>query len=319
MHFLRLFFRAAALVACSSFLCPAQAAEPRPLKSVGVTVGDLGNPFFVQIVKGAQSAAERLGGTDVRFSALSSGYDLNRQVNQIDDFIAAKVDLIVLNAADSRGIAPAVRKARAAGIVVVAVDVAAEGGVDATVMSDNAQAGRIAAEYLCARLKGKGNVVIIGGPPVSAVTDRLAGASQAFAKHPEIRVLSRDQNGNGNREGGMAVMTDLLSAFPEVNAVFAINDPSAIGAALALRQARRTDIIVAGVDGAPDAVKALKDPKSAFAGTAAQDPFAMAERAVEVGFAVMQQKGGVDPKVLIPVSLVTRDNVAGFRGWSSSR
>jgi hypothetical protein len=104
------------------------AAGESPLRSVGITVGDSGNPFFVQIAKGAEVKARELGGAGVKVSAVSAGYDLNQQANQIDDFIAAKVDLIVLNAADSKGIAPAVKKARAAGIQVVAVDVAAEGG-----------------------------------------------------------------------------------------------------------------------------------------------------------------------------------------------
>ncbi|MFM9029944.1 MAG: substrate-binding domain-containing protein, partial [Opitutaceae bacterium] len=144
------------------------APAAQPLRSVAITVGDLGNPFFVQIAKGAEAQARDLGGAGVQITAVSSGYDLNQQTNQMEDFIAAKVDLIVLNAADTKGIAPAVRKARAAGIVGVAVDVAAEGGVNATVMSDNVQAGRVAAEYLVKRINGKGSVVIINGPPVSA-------------------------------------------------------------------------------------------------------------------------------------------------------
>ena len=287
------------------------------LRSVAITVGDLGNPFFVQIAKGAEAKARELGGAGVKITAVSSGYDLNQQTNQMEDFIAAKVDLIVLNAADTKGIAPAVRKARAAGIVVVAVDVAAEGGVNATVMSDNVQAGRLAAEFLVRRLGGKGDVVIVNGPPVSAVADRVAGAEAVFKASPGIRVLSRDQNAGGNRQGGMNVMTDLLTAHPKVGAVFAINDPSGLGAALALRQARRDDVVVAAVDGAPDAEKALQDARSAFAATAAQDPFTMAGKAVEVGFSILQGRPAPSERVLVPVSLVTRENIASYRGWTT--
>ncbi len=289
----------------------------QPLRSVAITVGDLGNPFFVQIAKGAEAKARELGGAGVKITAVSSGYDLNQQTNQVEDFIAAKVDLIVLNAADTKGIAPAVRKARAAGIVVVAVDVAAEGGVNATVMSDNVQAGRVAAEYLVKRLNGKGSVVIINGPPVSAVADRVAGAEAVFRATPGIRLLSRDQNAGGNRQGGMNVMTDLLTAHPQIDAVFAINDPSGLGAALALRQARRENVIVAAVDGAPDAEKALRDEKNAFAASAAQDPFTMAGKAVEVGFGILQGRPAPEGRVLVPVSLITRDNIAGYRGWTN--
>ncbi|MDB6126460.1 MAG: monosaccharide transporter substrate-binding protein family, partial [Verrucomicrobia bacterium] len=288
----------------------------RPLKSIGVSVGDLGNPFFVQIAKGAESEARAVGGAELKFTAVSSGYDLNAQMNQMEDFIASHVDLIILNAADTKGIAPAVRKARAAGIVVIAVDVAAAGGVDATVMSDNVQAGRLVAEFTARRLKGKGRVVILNGPSVSAVADRVAGAEEVFRRNPGIEVLSRDQNAEGNRMGGLNVMTSLLTAHPDIDAVFAINDPSALGAALALQQARRREIFVVGVDGAPDALKALRDPQSPFSATAAQDPFAMAVKAVKVGVEILHGQKPADPLILIPVTLVSRDNVGTFRGWT---
>lgn len=80
--------------------------------------------------------ARKLAGDSVKVTLVSSGYDLGQQVSQIDNFIAAKVDMIILNAADSKGIGPAVKRAKDAGIVVVAVDVAAE-GADATITSDN--------------------------------------------------------------------------------------------------------------------------------------------------------------------------------------
>lgn len=107
-------------------------------------------------------------------------------MSQIDNFIAAKVDMIILNAADSKGIGPAVKRAKDAGIVVVAVDVAAE-GADATITSDNTQAGEMACKYITDRLKGKGNVVIINGPPVSAVQNRVEGCQTEFKRHPTLR------------------------------------------------------------------------------------------------------------------------------------
>src|ERR1700752_198998 len=106
----------------------------KPLNSVAVTVGDLGNPFFVQIAHGAQDQAKKINPA-VKFTAQSSNYDVNTQANQIDNFISAGVQLLILNAADSKGIAPAVIRAKAAGMTVVAVDVTAAGGVDATITS----------------------------------------------------------------------------------------------------------------------------------------------------------------------------------------
>src|SRR6202035_1045144 len=82
-------------------------AESKKLDSVGLTVGDLGNPFFVQISHGAEAKAQQINGK-VKFTALSSNYDVNTQTNQIDNFISSNVNLILLGAADSKGIAPAV-------------------------------------------------------------------------------------------------------------------------------------------------------------------------------------------------------------------
>ncbi len=208
-------------LAVSLMLAMAPFAQAKELKSIGVTVGDLANPFFVQIAKGAELKAKELAGDKVNVVSVSSGYDLGQQVAQIDNFIAAKTDMIILNAADSKGIGPAVERARKAGIVVVAVDVAAD-GADATVTSNNYQAGEIACQTIVEKLNGKGNVVIINGPPVSAVQDRVQGCQDVFAKHADIKVLSHNQNAKGSREGGLEVMTSLLIAHPKIDAVFAI-------------------------------------------------------------------------------------------------
>jgi ribose transport system substrate-binding protein len=290
-------------------------AAEKELKSVGVTVGDLGNPFFVQIARGAEKEAKEVN-PNVKFTSLSSNYDVNNQTNQMDNLVSSGVNLILLGAADSKGIAPAVKRAKGAGSVVVAVDVGAEGGVDATVMSDNRQAGQQAAEYIVDKLKGKGQVVIVNGPPVTSVQDRVAGALDVFKKNPDIKILSQDQNAGGSRDGGLRVMTDLLTAFPKIDAVFAINDPTGIGCDLAAKQAQRNDFFIVGVDGSPDGVSALKAKGSLFEATPAQDPYAMAEKAVEVGADIIQGKKPEKDMILIPVKLITRENVNDYQGWT---
>ena len=287
----------------------------KKLNGVAVTVGDLGNPFFVQIAHGAEAAAKKINPT-VKFTAQSSGYDVNTQTNQMDNFVAAGVNLILLNAADSKGIAPAVIRAKAAGVTVVAVDVGAEGGVDATITSNNKQAGQLDGKFVADRLKGKGQVVIVNGPPVTAVIDRVAGFTEVIKQYPDIKILSQDQNAGGSRDGGLRVMTDLLTAFPKIDAVFAINDPTAIGCDLAAKQAQRKEFFIVGVDGAPDIVPALKDPSSLIAASAAQDPFTMAEKAVDIGNDIMNGKKPAEDLILIPVELITKDNVDQYKGWT---
>lgn len=283
---------------------------------VAATFGDLGNPFFFTMGQGVQDAARAID-PDARVTVVSSGYDLNTQTGQIDTFISAGVDIIVLNAADTAGIAPAVRRAKEAGIIVIAADVNADGGVDATVTSNNYQAGTQAGEYIVERLGGQGNVVIINGPPVSAVIDRVRGAQDVFAQYLGINVLSDNQNAGGNREGGLRVMTDLLTAFDQIDAVFAINDPTGIGADLAIQQAGRAgEMFIVGVDGAPDAVVALNQAESDFVATPSQDPYEMARRAVEIGNRILGGETLPDELILIPTALITRDNVDEYAGWT---
>lgn len=303
------FLFAAACLAGPSF------AADKQLKSVGLTVGDLGNPFFVQIAHGAAAQA-RTYNPDVKFISLSSNYNVKSQIEQMNSLVSSGVDLIILGAADSKGIAPGVKRAKAAGITVVAVDVGAEGGVGATVMSDNKQAGEEAGQYISDKLKGKGQIVIVNGPAVTSVQDRVAGALSVLKKYPGITILSQDKNALGTKEGGLQVMTDLQTAYQHLDAVFAINDPTALGCDLAAKQGGRTDYFIVGVDGSPAAVAAIKSKQGVFDATAAQDPYAMAEKAVEVGYAIMQGKKPEKDTILIPVKLVTRANIDEYTGWT---
>jgi ribose transport system substrate-binding protein len=304
--------------ACGMFLLVGLASPllaQKKLNALAVTVWDLGNPFFMEIAHGAQAAAKEIN-PNVKFTAESCNYDVSNQTNQLDKFVASGVNLILLGAADSHGIAPAVARAKAAGITVVAIDVGAQGGVDATVTSDDKQAGQLDGKFVVDRLKGKGNVVIVNGPPVTEVTDRVEGFLEEVKKYPDIKILSQDQNASGSRDGGFRVMTDLLTAFPKIDAVFAINDPTAIGCDLAARQAKRNNLFIVSVDGSPDIVPLLKDKDSLIAATAAQDPFTMAEKAVQIGYDIMSGKKPGAERTLIPVDLITKENVEQYKGWT---
>jgi ribose transport system substrate-binding protein len=289
-------------------------ADAKDLKKIGISLGSMGNPFFVALAKGAEAKAKEIN-PKVEVTALGFEYDLGKQVTQIDNFIASGVDLIMLNAADKKALAPAVKKAQAAGIVVVAVDVGSD-GVDATVMTDNVQAGQIACQYIVDKLGGKGDVIIQNGPQVTAVVDRVVGCKQVFAKAPGIKVLSDDQDAKGSREGGLNVMQGHLTRFAKIDAVFAINDPQAIGTDLAAKQLKRTGIVITSVDGAPDIEAALKGDTQVQA-SSSQDPYKMAQMAVEIGYGIMNGKKPEKTEILMPSKLVTRDNVKDYAGWTS--
>ena len=222
----------------------------------------------------------------------------------------------MLNAVDPVAIAPAIKRAEGQHMVVAAFDVAAQ-GADVTVMTDNTKAGEISCQYLAEQLGGKGDVVIVNGPQVSSVVDRVKGCEAAFKKFPNIKVQSDNQDAKGSRDGGLQVMQGLLTRYPHLDGVFAINDPSAIGCDLAAKQLHRTELKIASVDGSPDIEASLKQAGSLVIASASQDPYTMARRAVELGNQVINGQKPAQTTVLLPPDLITRENVGEYKGWSS--
>lgn len=287
-------------------------AQDKPLV-VGMSVGSLGHPYFAASIAGARDEVKTLSPKGA-ITIVSSEWDLSKQDNQITDFISAGDNLILLNAADPKAIGPAVKRAKAAGIVVAAFDVGAE-GADVTVMTDNVKAGNISCAELAKQINGKGNVVIINGPPVTSVVDRIAGCKSALEKFPDIKIVSDNQNPGAGRDGGFKAMQDFLTRFDHIDGVFAINDDQAIGADLAAAQAKRSEMKIAAVDGSPAGVDALRSGTSRLVVTASQDPYAMAAQAVDLGVAILQGKKPDQPVVLLEPKLVTAANAATTIGW----
>jgi ribose transport system substrate-binding protein len=304
------------LLAGAALALSANIAAAKELKSIGISLGSMGNPFFVALAKGATVEAKSVN-PNVKIITVGYDYDLGKQNTQIDNFIAAGVDLILLNPGDPKAIEPAIKRAQAAGIIVVSVDTHAE-GANATVETNNVQAGTIACQYLIDKMGGKGDMIIVNGPQVSSVIERVQGCKAVIGKNAGVKLLSFDQDAKGSRDGGLAVMQSLLTRFQKVDGVFAINDPTAIGAELAAKQLNRTSFPITAVDGAPDAETALKDPNSKqFVASASQDPFLMARLAVQQGVKLLNGQKLDHDVLLMDSKLVTRDNVGDYKGWSS--
>ncbi|WP_131114318.1 ABC transporter substrate-binding protein [Lichenihabitans psoromatis] len=306
------------LLASAALMIASGAASAKDLKSIGISLGSLGNPFFIALSKGAEAEAKKTN-PNVKVQTVGYDYDLGKQVTQIDNFIASGVDLILLNPGDPKALKPAIAKAQKAGIIVVAVDTYAD-GADAAVTTDNIQAGQIACQYIVDKLNAKGDVIIENGPQVSSVIDRVVGCKKAFGAASGLKILSSDQDAKGSRDGGLSVMQSLLTRFQKVDAIFAINDPQAIGSNLAAKQQNRSNIIITSVDGAPDIEAALKDANSPMIqASASQDPYLMARKAVQVGVDILSGKKPAELVTLIPPTLVTRDNVKDYKGWQAVR
>ncbi|MDQ0467208.1 ABC transporter substrate-binding protein [Labrys wisconsinensis] len=288
----------------------------KDIRSVGISVGSLGNPGFVIIANTATRLIKKAY-PQAQVTTVGYDYDLGKQVNQIDNFIAAGVDFILLNPGDPKAITPAIRKAQAAGIPVIAFDTVAD-GADAAVTTDNVMAGRISCQYIADKLNGKGSVIIENGPQVSAVVDRVTGCKAVFSKYPDIKILSDDQDAKGSRDGGLAVAQGYLTRFPKIDAIFTINDPQAIGTALAAKQANRGEFFITSVDGSPDIEAALKDPGlDMIKASASQDFYAIPKVSAQTGMDIVNGKKPEKTLLLIPSTLVTRENVGDYQGWNA--
>ncbi|MGV3573734.1 MAG: ABC transporter substrate-binding protein [Devosia sp.] len=303
---------AASALALAAGILPASAQEtPAKIEQIGLMVQDMSNPFFAAMEKGAQEAAAEIGAS---LNTQDAQLDLANQNTQIDAFIQQGVDLIVISAVDQAGIAPAIERAKAAGIIVMAVDTPAV-GADAVFQTNAIQAGEVSCTYLFEQMGGKGQVLLVDGTPIQTIIDRITGCKNVAANYPDIQIVGQQASRN-DRASGMSVTTDMLTANPDVTGIFGMNDPSALGAVLAVEQAGKAgQIKVTGVDGSPEAVQELNREGSPFIGTSTQNPGEMVRQAVKAAVAITEGTALTETNVLIPSILVTRDDVAEYPGW----
>lgn len=272
------------------------------MPTVGISISTLNNPFFVDLRDGAQAAAKRL---NVNLIILDSQNDSAKEASGIEDLISKKVTVILVNPTDSDAIVPTIKKANAAKIPVVTVDRGANGGVVvAHIASDNVAGGRMAAQYVGQRLKGRGNVVMLEGiAGTSAARDRGKGFREGLKKFPGIKIVA-SQTADFDRAKGLSVMENILQAQAKIDAVFAQNDEMALGAVQAIEAAKRQKaMFVVGFDAIADALKAVKAGK--MAATIAQQPKEMGRLAVEAAVKILH-KQKVPKFTPVPLKLVTK-------------
>ena len=230
-------------------------AVPDSGKTIGVTLLTRGHLFYRDLEQGMNDEAAKAG---YHLIVTSAEFDLGKQAGQIEDFIARKVDAIVVCPVDSRGVGPAIAKANAAGIPVFTADIAAqEGDITCHVASDNVAGGRLAGEFLAKTLGGKGEVAIVSQPSITSVLDRVSGFKDAIARFPEMTIVA-EVNGQGVRDRSLEAAADAMQAHPNLAGLFGINDDSALGALDAARQLNRPAIAIVGYDGTPPAVDAIR-------------------------------------------------------------
>ena len=232
---------------------PAQAAMKK--LRFGASFSGLHHPAYATVAKHMRSEAKKHG---VDIIITDSQDKLAKQVNDLEDMITKGVDVLFVNTV-SKGTEPTLRKAAAKGIKVVAVQRwNSDPAVVHFVGTDNKEMGRIGAEWVVKRMKGKGNLVVMSGIPGAASSDdRKTGSDAVWAKNKGIKVVAH-QTGMYNRVKALEVMENILQKNKKIDWVFCYNDSMAMGVLGAIRASGRKGINVFGMDAIKDAVQAIK-------------------------------------------------------------
>lgn len=276
--------------------------------TIGVSLMNLSSEFIVMLNQALAAKAKELG---VRLVVNDAQRSPERQVQQVEGFIAQKVDAIVLNPCEVEASSPAVDKALAAGIPIVNVNSETKSAPTAFVGSRDEESARLAMDYLSRRLNGQGNVVMMHGyMGQAAQLKRDQGAREVLAKQPGLKLLAA-QTAEWDRAKAVTLMENWIQSHgAKINAVFAQNDEMGMGALLALEQAKLKDkVIVASVDAIADALQAVKDGR--LDATVFQDAKGQAGTALETAVK-LARKQAVEKQVFIPFQLVTKENVGQF-------
>ncbi|GAA4218073.1 fructose transport system substrate-binding protein [Streptosporangium album] len=259
---------------------------------VGLITKTETNPFFVKMKEGAVAAA-KAEGAELTTAAGKFDGDNAGQITAIENMVAAGVKGILITPSDSKAIVPALQKARSAGVMVIALDSPTEpqDATDALFATDNLKAGELIGQYAKAAMAGK--------PAKIATLDLAPGVAVGRLRHdgflkgygitegdPSV-VCSQDTG--GDQAKGQTAMENCLQKAPDVNVVYTINEPAALGAYTALKaKGREKDVLIVSVDGGCTGTKAVQSGQ--IAATSQQYPLKMAEQGVKA--VVAHAKGG---------------------------
>ena len=278
----------------------------------GYTCMDGTNPFFVTLEDEIRKKVEANGDELV---SVDPANDVSLQVQQVEDLISQGIDAMFLNPAEAEGILPALDALKGANIPIVNFDteVADMSYVTSYVGSDNYNAGYVCGEDLAKKVPDGGDILVLDSPTMQSVTDRTNGFLDAIKESGVTFNVVGQQDAQGNQQVANEKAQDLLTAHPDVVAIFGGNDPTALGAYAAADAAGVTPLIY-GVDGSPDVKALLKD--TILEGTGAQSPITIGETIANTAYEWLDGKE-VESFIPIDTFLVTADNVDqyGTDGW----
>ncbi len=294
------------LSGCSKSSDPQTSTGAVPQRgTIGVSLLALDNPFFQVIGDNITATGKKYGFATI---VVSGDKDVAKQSNQIKDFIVKKVSAIVLSPCDSKSIIPVIQEANAAGIPVFTVDIPCnETGVKIVtqIASDNYGGGKEAAQAMIEALgETGGKVAVLHFKQAESCLLRVKGFQDFLKTHNakstgKIEIVTELESG-GAKDMGYKAAEDALQAHPELRGIFAINDPSALGARAALEKAGKTQVIIIGFDGQPEGKQAIKD------GKIYADPIQFPDKmGIQIVESIIRHLSGevLPPQTLIPTRL----------------
>jgi ribose transport system substrate-binding protein len=302
---LRLAAPAAAFLVAASLVTLAPSASAQQKVTIGVSLAQDDNPFYIAMLRGIRARAQELG-WDV--ATVSANEDKLKQINGVQDLVARGVNGILISPIDAVGVNAAYDAAAAAKIPIVSV---ARGSTSPNqtihVAMDEKQIGREIAEWTAKKLSGKGKVALLLGPSGAPTFKNLGdGYSEVMAKYPGIALVFR-ADGPLTRERGLKQAEDVLVANPDLSAIYAANDDVALGAMQAVNAAnRRGKTMVTGMNGVPPALRAVKEENLAM--TVELNPVEWGRLGVDV-LATFLKGDKVEPRVFIKHVIIDSTNI----------
>lgn len=277
----------------------------KPIK-IGVSAPDLTNVFFIQIKDSMQAS---LAGPDDELIIQDAAGDQNKQMNDVADMINQGCDVICISAINSEGVRATLEACKEADIPVIAFNTAVKNPelVRCTIVSDNKAAGRLCAQALAEALGGKGKVVEITYSTTEVCYDRQVGFEEELKNYQDIEIIQTKDVEKAKSDYSQPVMVDFINANPVIDGVFTINDPTARGAIAALKEAGRLDTVkVVAVDGSDEGKNFIRAGE--MVASAAQDPAGIGAACINAAYRLLAGEA-VEEKVVVPMSIITRENV----------
>jgi ribose transport system substrate-binding protein len=280
-------------------------------KTVGFSLWTMEFTFFQAVEKGVRDACKDLG---YKYIMIDQNGKEDKMVNDLNSLVGQKVDGIVITPVNPGAIGPAVQKARDAKIPVVCADIGKTGPVNALLISNNYKGGEMAMQFIDKTLKAKGiKGKKVGVGPVQPQWTYARQRGEGFkdmAKKLGYTVASELVPATADAQGGYDAMQQMMSAAPDIVAVFYCSGREAVGAANAIKAAGK-DIIVVGYNGDPEEIQAMRD--GIMAADIAQQPYNIGYASVQLLKDIWAGKKYEDAVVPVDVALLTPDTIDKFQ------